>query len=67
MISEEAKQISKTFLVLQKYGAIIRNYNSKKSYTSSQSGWVDHAIIYKDQMYLIEIKIGKDKLNPKHE
>ena len=65
MISEEAKNISKAFLELQKYGAIIRNYNSRKGYTSAQSGWVDHAIIYKDHMYLIEIKIGKDKLNPK--
>lgn len=65
MISEEAKKISKEFLNLQKFGAIIRNYNSRRGYTSAQSGWVDHAIVYKDQMYLIEIKIGKDKLNPK--
>jgi len=65
LVSEEAKKISKEFLRLQSFGAIIRNYNSKRGLANAQSGWVDHVIIYKNKMYLIEIKIGKDKLNPK--
>ena len=63
-VSEEAKNIGKAFLELKKYGAILKNYNSRRSFTSGQSAWVDHVIIYNDVMYLIEVKVGKDTLSP---
>ena len=63
MVSNEAKEISQVFQTFKKLGGITFNYNSKRGYTSSQSGWVDHVIIWKRVMYLVEVKLGKDQLS----
>lgn len=57
------KNISSTFAVIRKFGGKVFTFNSKKALYEGMKGFVDHLVIYKGNVYFIEVKIGKDKLS----
>ena len=62
--------ISKEIARLRKFGFTVYNFNLNKSlavedpYGTGIKNFVDHLIISERYLIFVEVKIGKDKLNP---
>lgn len=71
MRSELKNKITKTMVkdylkkVADKMGGFIVTFNSNRFVAKGAEGFIDHIIFYKDYMYFIEVKIGKDKISEK--
>ena len=56
--------ISKALNELErKCGFIVLNFNSRNVIYSGNQGWVDYVIFSYSHLWLIELKLGKDKLS----
>ena len=56
--------ISKEIARLRKFGFTVYNFNLNKSLPTGIKNFVDHLIISEKYLIFVEVKIGKDKLNP---
>lgn len=55
--------ISKEIARLRLFGFSVYNFNLNKSLPTGLKNFVDHLIISKRYLILVEVKIGRDKLN----
>lgn len=57
-------EITKALKSLEKYGLIVKTFNSKKPTSKGMIGFPDHFLInpYKKKLVMIEVKLGKDTL-----
>lgn len=60
-------EITKALKSLEKYGWIVKTFNSKKPTSTGIVGFPDHFLINpaKQKLVMIEVKLGKDKLSLK--
>ena len=60
-------EITQALKALEKYGWIVKTFNSKKPTSTGIVGFPDHFLINpaKQKLVMIEVKLGKDKLSPK--
>ena len=60
-------EITQALKSLEKYGWIVKTFNSKKPTSTGIVGFPDHFLINpaKQKLVMIEVKLGKDKLSPK--
>ena len=56
--------ISKEIARLRKFGFTVYNFNLNKSLPPGIKNFVDHLIISERYLIFVEVKIGRDKLNP---
>jgi len=58
-------EITQALKALEKYGWIVKTFNSKKPTSTGIVGFPDHFLINpaKQKLVMIEVKLGKDKLN----
>lgn len=71
-IQKGAKYMTKSLITkklneYKKAGWLIYHWNDRRAVPSGAKGWVDHVLIHPDLciILLLEIKIGRDKLNVK--
>ena len=60
-------EITKALRLLEKYGWIVKTFNSNKKTSIGIVGFPDHFLINpaKQKLVMIEVKLGKDKLSLK--
>jgi len=54
------KEISKAFRELEKLGFKVWNFSSNKRLNIGMKDWVDYVVANKNNIYLLELKIGGD-------
>ena len=60
-------EITHALKSLEKYGWIVKTFNSNRKTSRGMIGFPDHFLMnpYKQKLVMIEVKLGKDKLSPK--
>lgn len=59
-------EITKALKQLERYGWIVKTFNSNRYNMTGAKGFPDHVLVNatKKELVFIEVKLGKDKLSP---